>query len=269
MDQKSADTPSRGLDIKGLGPWSTWPNRFAILDAEYYTTLHNRTQSHGVCVDTPHESSDYSSKDCSRSGDTYCDSSLVGIGNQLLLIKKNARITPELEEGLSEDSTTTYVPSIPSNNTHISSERLSTGHEPGLRLNDDHSTPFNNKPPAKRSRVGPAGVALDPESSVIGASYTLSILQNYRDDGVPRGYHWTKSEPCGRTNKMAKLSAVARGMCRKPGEVLSLCLEIQRNTLTAITQSQLGGGDAERELRTVGENEGTYLPVEGSVRRCA
>lgn len=259
MNQKGTTPPIRGLDIKGLGPWNNWPNRFAILDAEYYTILHNRTQSHGVSVDTPHEPSGYSSKDCSRGDDTYYDNSVIKIGNQLLLTEKNARITPELEEGPTEDSSTTYGPLLPSNNPHVSSERLSTGHEPEIRLNDDHSTRFNNEPRAKRSRVGPAGVTLDPESSVIGASYTLSILQKYREDGVSRGHNWTKIEPCGRTNKMAKLSAVARGMCRKPGEVLSLCLEIQRNTLTAITQSQLGGDDAERELRT----------VEGNVRRCA
>lgn len=266
MDQKSTNTPSRGLDIKGLGAWNTWPNRFAILDAEYCTMLHNRTPSHGV--DTPHESSNYSNKDCSRSDETYYDNSLIEIGDQLLLIENNARITPESEEGLTEDSTITYGPSLPPNNPHGSSKRLSTSHEPGIRLNGDHST-RNNKPRAKRSRVGPAGVALDPESSVIGASYTLNILQNYRDDGVSRGCGWTKIEPCGRTNKMAKLSAVARGMCRKPGEVVSLCLEIQKNTLTAITQSQLGRDDAKRKLRTVGENEGTHVPVEGNVRRCA
>lgn len=250
MDQKGVEQPIQGLDMKDLGPWYTWSNRFAILDARYCIMMHKRTQKHGVHVVTPHEPSNYSSKDCSRSDDTYNENSVIDIGNQFLLKEKNAQITPELEEGLTEDSTTTYGASIPSNNTHISSERLSTSPQPDPRLNDDHSA-RSNKPRAKRSRYGYVGVALDPESSVIGASYTLSILQNYRDNGVSRGRGWTQPEPCGRTNKMAKLSAVARGMCRKPGEVLSLCLEFQKNTLTAITQSQLG------------ENERDLSPCEG------
>lgn len=242
MDQKGVETPSRGLDIKGLGSWSTWPNRFAILDAEYYTMLHNRTQSHGVYIDMPYEPSNYSNQD--------------------------GQIISRFEDRLTDDSTTTYCLPLPSHNTHVSSEGFPAGHEPELQMNDVNSTQ-DNKPQAKRSRVGLAGIALDPESSVIGASYTLSLLQNYRDDGVSWAHRWNRTEPRDETNTMAQLSAVARGLCRKPGEVVALCLEIQRNTLTAITQSQLGGDDVEQDLRTVGEDKGTFLPVEVNVQRCA
>lgn len=91
MDQKGAEILSRGLDMKGLGPWNTWPNRFAILDAKYYTMMYNRTRNHGVYIGIPYEPSNHSSNYGSRGGDTYYDNSL------------------------------------PSSNTHVSSERFPTG----------------------------------------------------------------------------------------------------------------------------------------------
>lgn len=181
---------------------------------------------------------------------------------------KDGQITSRFEDRLTDDSTTTCCPPIPSNNTHVSSDGFPAGHEPELGLNGQSSTQDNN-PQAKRSRVGHVGVALDAESSVIGASYTLSLLQNNRDDELSWAHRRWETKPRDETNTMAQLSAVARGLCRKPGEVVALCLEIQRNTLTAITQNQLDGDDVEQDLRTVGENKGTFLAVEGNVERCA
>lgn len=265
MDQKGVEMPSRYLDLKGLGPWKTWPNRFAILDAKYCSMMYNRTSDHGLYTSTPYESSNHSSNHGSRADGTYYDNSLLGIENQLLPMENNARMTHEFEQVLAGGSTTINGPSFPSSNTHVSSGGFTTGNEPDLRLNDGHSAQ-HNKPQAKSSR-GPLGVALNAERTVIGASYTLSLLQNTLDDGMPLVYMGYAAKPRRETNSMALLSTVARGMCRRPGEVLALCLEVQRNVLTAITQNQLYGDDAERGLRTMGENEGTYLPVEANVQK--
>ncbi|KAG6363055.1 hypothetical protein INS49_008150 [Diaporthe citri] len=227
MDQKSSEKPSRDLDMKGLGPWNTWPNRFAILDAKYYTMMYNRSRNHGVYIGTPCEPSNHSSDYGSRGDNTY------------------------------------YNNSLPPSNTHVSSARFPTEYERDLRLNDEHSTQ-DNKPQAK-SPLGPVGVALDAERTVIGASYTLSLLQNTRHNQRPSRHGWDETKPSRRAKGMTLLSTVARGMCRRPGEALALCLEVQRNNLTAITQNQLYGDDVERGLRTVGVNEGIYLPVETDV----
>ncbi|KAI7787108.1 hypothetical protein LA080_001200 [Diaporthe eres] len=177
MDQEGAEMLSRGLDMKGLGPWNTWPNRFAILDDKYYTMMYSRTRNHGVYIGIPYEPSNHSSNYGSR-----------------------------------------------------------------------------------------GGVALNAERTVIGASYTLSLLQNARDDQRSSRHRCYETKANHRTNRMALLSAVARGMCRRPGEVLALCLEVQRNNLTAITQNQLYGDGAERGVHTLGKNEGTYLPMEDDVQ---
>lgn len=229
MDQKGAEMPSPYPDMKGLGPWNTWPNRFAILDVEYYTKMCNRTQYRGVYMSTPYGPFKHSSHCGSRGDDTYYDNSLL------------------------------------SSNRHVSSEVFPTGYEPDLRLSDEHSTQ-ENKPQAESPR-GPVSVALDAERTVIGASYTLSLLQNTRDGPRPSGHGWDETKLSRRAKGMALLSTVARGMCRRPGEVIALCLEVQRNNLTAITQNQLYGDDAERGLRTGGENGGTYLPVEADAQR--
>lgn len=265
MDRNGAEMPSRYPDMKGLGPWNTWHNRFAILDAKYYIMMYNRTRNHGVYIDTPYESSNHSSNSGYQGDDTYYDKSLLDIEDQLLVVENNARTTYEFEEGSSDDSATTKDPSIPSSNTPISSEEFPSGHELDLRLNNEHSTQ-KNKPQVKSS-PSPVGVALNAERTVIGASYTLSLLEDTRDDQSSPRHGWDNTMPSRRTNRMALLSTVARGMCRRPGEVVALCLEVQTNTLTAITQNELYEDDGELELRTGGENGGTHLPVESNVQR--
>lgn len=266
MYPKGAKMPSRGPDMKGLGRWNTWHNRFAILDPEYYIMMHSSTQNPGVCVDTSYEPSKHSSSVSSRGDDTYFDSSFPEIEEQLLPVENNAQITSESEEGLKDGAAAIYERPFPSNNANVSSERVTANYQSDLRLNNEPCAQYK-KPRVERTRLGAWDVTLNPERSISGASYTLNLLQNYCHSRGPRGHGWDEYWPRGMTNRLARLSVVARGMCRKPGEVLALCLEVQRNTLTVITQIQLDGNDAERGLHTVGENESTNLPVDDDTRR--
>lgn len=137
------------------------------------------------------------------------------------------------------------------------------------RVRDGADILTNNEPPKQASGDPQRHVSeeLGPEHVVIGASYALHLLQGSRHyKNLCDGQIGAKPEI--EFNQAGKLSAIARGMCRRPGEVIAMCLEPQSNNLTAVSENRLHGNDARPGSQNAQGDQVTLRSMEGNVQKC-